>query len=76
MKLSQKEESFLSFYKFSKNLLYPLNPYHQLKKREEFLISYVSNDLDQEHANETHDLFAIFDAVSRRGYSLNHSLFI
>jgi len=67
------EENSLALVKFSKNLFYQLNPIHQLKMRDEFLQNYASFTINLINANippvdELIDLFAIYDAVTRRGY--------
>lgn len=72
MKLTTIEENSLALLKFSKNLLYQLNPIHQLKMRDEFLQKYSEYTLNNTITNsflpdETIDLFPIYDAITRRG---------
>jgi len=66
------EENSLALVKFSKNLFYQLNPIHQLKMRDEFLQNYASFTMNMSNtsipaADVQIDLFAIYDAVTRRG---------
>ena len=72
MKMTTLEENSLVLVKFSKNLFYQLNPIHQLKMRDEFLQNYSSFAMAMTAstlptAEEHIDLFAIYDAVTRRG---------
>ena len=90
MKMTILEENSLALVKFSKNLFYQLNPIHQLKMRDEFLQNYATFTMSLSHTNigvvdEQVDLFAIYDAVTRRGYiffeikiitTLNYSIFV
>ena len=69
------EENSLALVKFAKNLFYQLNPIHQLKMRDEFLQNYATFTMNFINANipavgELIDLFAIYDAVTRRGYRI------
>lgn len=69
MKMTVLEENSLALLKFSKNLFYQLNPIHQLKMRDEFLQNYAifDNLNNAKKIDEKYDLFAIYDAVTRRG---------